>query len=127
MGKCVTLSGADPKHKYYSWKSKDCEKLCRDNEDCYGYSASTSNCLLWLEPIKGGGATWGNAHCMQIRVPDEVNDGAAEGGGEKKNTKEKKKKKKGGKNKKDRKNKKGKKNKKGRLLLSTLLGTEPSQ
>lgn len=110
-GKCVTLSGGDPEHAYHAGKSRQCPDLCRSNAGCYAYSASSYNCLLWLEPIKGGGATWGNAHCMRIRDNPE-------GGGGKKNKADKKKKndkksnKKNKKNKKDKKNKKNKKKKK---------------
>jgi len=63
-GKCQTLDGADPVHEYYH-NEPNCEQLCTESTDCYGYSMSrSSNCLLWLQSdIMGGGARWGGAAC----------------------------------------------------------------
>lgn len=63
-GKCLTLGGADPLHEFYR-NEPNCEQLCTERTDCYGYSMSrSSNCLLWTQSdIMGGGARWGGASC----------------------------------------------------------------
>jgi len=63
-GKCQTIDGKDPKHKYYG-SASDCEERCNKDSNCYGYSLSRyNNCLLWTQrDIKGGGNSWGDADC----------------------------------------------------------------
>lgn len=132
-GKCVTLSGEDPQHKYIEGKYADkCAGECIAEATCYGYSYSgdgfdpmgqmhgsgrvPGNCLLWLEPIKGGGAEWGKGHCMRIRDnPEEVHGGKKdkkEGGRERK--KKRRRNREGRRNKEGKRRKEGKKNKEGK-------------
>jgi len=63
-GKCQTLDGSDPLHEYHG-NTPECEQLCTQRADCYGYSLSRySNCLLWTQSdLMGGGAPWGRADC----------------------------------------------------------------
>jgi len=63
-GKCQTLDGADPTYEYHH-NVPNCEQLCTDSLQCYGYSLSRySNCLLWTQSdLMGGGAFWGGADC----------------------------------------------------------------
>ena len=122
-GKCVTLSGADPQHKYLEGKYADeCEAKCRAESTCYGFSYSgdsfdpmgqmhgnglrPGNCLLWLEAIQGGGEEWGKAHCMRIK------DNPPDDGG-KKGKKEGRRKKKRKRNREGRRKKEGKRSKEG--------------
>lgn len=66
-GKCQTIAGGDPKHKYIANKgSSSCRSECDDRADCYGVSVSSyGNCLLWLQKdIMGKGNEWGAATCV---------------------------------------------------------------
>ena len=64
-GKCLTLDGKNPAHTYRDGQGDSCRQLCTEREDCCGYSVSRAdNCLLWLEPVTGGGHTWSGADCI---------------------------------------------------------------
>jgi hypothetical protein len=64
-GKCTVNNGQDPKSQFLAnTNESQCQKACRKNNACSGYSAATSgNCLLWLEgPLDSNsryGAQWG--------------------------------------------------------------------
>jgi len=66
-GKCQTIKGADPKHKYHPNKGlSSCRSECDESPDCFGLSVSSyGNCLHWLQQdIQGGGNEWGSAKCF---------------------------------------------------------------
>jgi len=76
-GKCRTLAGADPKFLWKEDKGPECEKLCNEKNDCFGYSYSEfDHCLLWLQrDIMGGGDEWGGAACHIKDIQCEGNVG----------------------------------------------------
>merc|ERR1712023_425141 len=75
FGKCVTMSGGDPQHKYIAGSDKrDCETKCSEDFGCFGYSASAeNNCILWKEEVKKGPNMWTGARCVVKEVTPWAN------------------------------------------------------
>ena len=65
-GQCAAQrGGGEPSHMYFHGMSGTCKQLCDHSPQCFGYSASKDNCLLWTQPLdlSKTGKQWGDASC----------------------------------------------------------------
>jgi len=73
-GKCQKQSGGgDPRFTYVRGAGSSCEQMCLSSDACHGFSLSSfGNCLLWEEDgLRGGGASWGRAHCLVKKASEQ--------------------------------------------------------